>query len=107
MSLYDQRLIQLVKLLREFHPRKIYAFGSLTRSKGSRDSDIDIAAVLDSEVDTIELKRKFALRLWETHYPFDLEPDIHMIPVNIFTERLRSGDPFITNVAGGKLIYES
>ena len=105
MNTYEERLLQLIKILKEFQPEKIYAYGSRAQGKAKAGSDIDVAVVVRDEVDTLDVRRKIALRLWETHYPYDLEPDVHVIPTDVFEKRLTKGDPFITSVAEGRLVY--
>ena len=107
MSLYDQRLGQLVEILREFKPEKVYAYGSWIKGGGSDKSDIDLAMVVKQGVDTLSVKRQLALKLWERKYPYDLEPDVQVIQEGVFNYRLSKGDPFISNIAKGRLVYGS
>lgn len=107
MSIYDDRLNQLVKVLREFKPEKVYAYGSWVKGKAGETSDIDVAMVMKGGVDTLEVRRQIALRLWENKYPYDLEPDVRVISEDIFNYRLSRGDPFISNIAKGRLVYGS
>lgn len=105
MTLYQQRLQQVLDVLKEFRPDKIYSYGSWVNGNPARDSDVDLAVIVDNGADLVALKRKLAVRLWEEHYPYDLEPDIHFIPKGKFDYRLAKGDLFITNVAKGNVIY--
>lgn len=105
MSKYKKRLKQLVDILAEFKPKRIYAFGSWVWGKNKADSDIDLAMVVKKGTDTLEVRRKFALKLLDNKYPYDLEPDLKVIPEDIFNYRLSKGDPFVSSVANGRVIY--
>lgn len=105
MTIYQQRLQQLLDVLKEFHPEKVYSYGSWVSGEPKDESDVDMAVIVDDKTDVLALKRQLAMRLWEEQYPYDLEPDIHFIPREVFNYRLSKGDPFITSVAKGKLIY--
>lgn len=107
MDIYQQRLKLLLRVLQEFNPQRIYAYGSWANNSAQSDSDVDLAVVVEDSADILTLKRQFALRLWEEKYPFDLEPDVHIIPKRRFNYRLSKGDPFITNVVKGKIVYGS
>ena len=107
MNIYDQRLDQLVDILREFKPERVYAYGSWVKGGAGEESDIDLALVVGKGVDTLDLKKKLALRLWERKYPFDLEPDVQVVARDVFDYRLSRGDPFISNIAQGRLVYGS
>lgn len=107
MSLYDQRLDQLVDILRELKPERVYAYGSWVKGAAGEASDIDLAMVVRSGRDTLVIKQELALKLWERRYPYDLEPDIQVIPEDVFDYRLSRGDPFISNIAKGRLVYGS
>ncbi|OGM27069.1 hypothetical protein A2627_01920 [Candidatus Woesebacteria bacterium RIFCSPHIGHO2_01_FULL_39_28] len=107
MSKYEKRLKQLVEILSEFKPEKIYTYGSWTKGSAKKDSDIDLALVVKTNSDTLELKREIAVKLFDEKYPYDLEPDIRVITKDVFNYRLSKGDPFVSNVAAGRLIYES
>lgn len=107
MNKYEQRLNDIISILLEFDPQKIYAYGSWTKGTAKSDSDIDLAVVVNENADVLRIKRKFAERLWEKRYPYDLEPDIRLVPKDIFEYRLSKGDPFITSVVSGKLVYGS
>lgn len=107
MSLYDQRLDQLVDILRELKPERVYAYGSWTKGKAGEASDIDLAMVVKRGVDSLEVKKQLALKLWEKRYAYDLEPDIQVIAEDVFNYRLSRGDPFISNIAKGRLVYGS
>lgn len=105
MSIYDQRLGQLVEILREFKPERIYAYGSWVKGGAGEKSDIDLAMVVGRGVDTLAVKKKLALKLWEKKYPYDLEPDVQVVSRDVFDYRLSRGDPFISNIAKGRLVY--
>lgn len=106
-QLYETRLRQLVEILREFKPEKIYAFGSWAWGKGNKDSDIDLLMVVPPDIDRLDIKRRFSTRLFDSDYPYDLDPDLHVVAKDRFEYRLAKNDFFISNVVKGKLVYES
>jgi len=107
MTKYEQRLKQLVNIVKEFNPEKVYVYGSWVWGKAKRDSDIDLMMVVKKGVDTLKIRQKIESRLFNSGYPYDLSPDIHVVEKNIFEYRLSKGDPFISDVAKGKLVYTS
>jgi len=107
MSIYDQRLDQLIEILREFKPEKVYAYGSWVKGGAGEASDVDLAMVVGVDEDTLAIKKQLALKLWERKYPYDLEPDVQVISRDVFDYRLSRGDPFISNIAKGRLVYGS
>lgn len=107
MDTYNQRLDQLVGILKTLRPVKVYAYGSRIWGKAGKDSDIDLMVVMPEGVNVWEVQRKIASKLWESDYSYDLEPDIHVAPRDKFEFRLRNGDPFVQNVVRGKVVYEA
>lgn len=107
MNLYEERLTQLAAILKELGPERIYVYGSWIHGSARSDSDIDVVMVVGPDANRLQLKRQLALRLYDAQYPYDLEPDVHIIPRDIFEDRIAKGDPFLTNVIKGKLLYES
>lgn len=107
MNLYEERLAQLTPILKTLAPERIYVYGSRIYGNSKTDSDIDVLVVVHPDADTIQLKRQLALSLYNARYPFDIEPDVHVVPRDIFDDRIAKGDPFLTNVIKGRLLYGS
>lgn len=91
----------------ELKPERIYVYGSWIHGNAESDSDIDLLVVVPPDANILQLKRHLAASLYDAGYPYDLEPDVHIIPRNIFTDRITRGDPFLTNVLKGKMLYGS
>lgn len=106
-KLYEKKLAQLVEILKEFKPKKIYAFGSWEWGKAHKDSDIDLAMIVKKGTDTLKIKTDFALRQLEDDSIEFEEPDLKVIPENIFDYRLSRGDPFVSDIVKGRIVYES
>lgn len=98
-------MTQLVNIIKEFDPEMVYAYGSWVWGKASKNSDIDLMMVVKEGTDTLKIRQKIESKLFNGGYPYDLSPDIHVVEKNIFEYRLSRGDPFISDVAKGKLVY--
>ena len=96
-------MTQLVNIIKEFDPEMVYAYGSWVWGKASKNSDIDLMMVVKEGTDTLKIRQKIESKLFNGGYPDDLSPDIHVVEKNIFEYRLSRGDPFISDVAKGKL----
>ena len=105
MTKYEKRLIQLVNILQGFNPEIVYAYGSWVWGKAREDSDIDLMMVVKEGIDTLTIKQEIESKLFDSGYPYDLRPDIHVVEKNVFEYRLTKGDPFISDVAKGKIVY--
>lgn len=105
MTKYEKRLNQIVEILKGFKPEKIYVFGSRVWGDSKRESDIDIAMIVDPKTDRLETERKFYQKLIDTNYPYDIEPDLHIISKDVFEYRLVNEDPFVSDIAKGKVLY--
>lgn len=107
MTKYKQRLNHIVDVLKEFKPEMIYAYGSWVWGKSKKKSDIDLMVVVKEGVDTLKISQDIESKLFNSGYPYDLEPDIRVVEKSIFNYRLSKGDPFVSDVAKGKLVYTS
>ncbi len=107
MNPYEERLSQLTPILMELKPERIYVYGSWIRGKAESDSDIDLVVVVSPDANILQLKRHLAASLYDAVYPYDLEPDVRIISRNVFNDRITKGDPFLTNVIKGKMLYGS
>lgn len=105
MTRYKQRLNHIVNILKEFNPEMVYAYGSWVWGKSKKDSDIDLMVVVKKGADTLKISQDIESKLFNSGYPYDLEPDIHVVEEDTFNYRLSKGDPFVSDVAKGKLIY--
>lgn len=99
---YQQELKKIVdKIVANYKPEKIIAFGSTTSSDVNEDSDIDLLVIKND-------KRRLIDRIGDVSGMFE-----HTLPVDILVytpkeiEKLtRWGDPFIkTIVSEGKVLH--
>ena len=91
----DVNIINIVKryieeISKEFKIKEVYLFGSYAKGTNNVDSDIDIAVILESEIDTIDLM----VDLMMLTQNIDLRIEPHPIKVNDFEE----GNPFIDEI---------
>ena len=88
-------IINIVKkyideISKKFEIKSVYLFGSYAKGTNNQDSDIDVAIVLDSNIDTIDLM--IDLMLLTQNIDLRIEP--HPIKENDFEE----GNPFIDEI---------
>ena len=70
--------------------KEVYIFGSYTKGTNNEDSDIDIAIILDSNVNTIDLMVELMMMTQD----IDLRIEPHPIKVKDFEE----GNPFVEEI---------
>ena len=78
------------KISKKFKIKAVYLFGSYAKGTEHKDSDIDIAVILDSNSDTIDLMVELMM-LTEN---IDLRIEPHPIKTNDFEE----GNPFVDEI---------
>ena len=78
------------EISKKFNINEVYLFGSYAKGTEHEDSDIDIAVVLDSNSDTIDLMVELMM-LTEN---IDLRIEPHPIKTNDFEE----GNPFVDEI---------
>ena len=88
-------IINIVKkyideISKKFEIKSVYLFGSYAKGTNNQDSDIDVAIVLDSNIDTIDLM----IDLMILTQNIDLRIEPHPIKENDFEE----GNPFIDEI---------
>ena len=88
-------IINIVKkyideISKKFEIKSVYLFGSYAKGTNNQDSDIDVAIVLDSNIDTIDLM----IDLMMLTRNIDLRIEPHPIKENDFEE----GNPFIDEI---------
>ena len=106
MTKYEIRVKQLVAILKEFKPKKIYTYGSWVWGNAHEDSDIDLAMIVGKGIDTLQVRTNFALELLKDKNSAIAEPDLKVIPEDVFNYRLSRGDPFVSDIAKGRIVYE-
>ncbi len=92
------------KIVREIQPEKIILFGSYARGDFSRDSDLDLFIIKDSEESSRVMRRKVGTLLWGREFSVDL---IVRKPEEVVWN-LRARNPFYVYhiFKDGKVLYE-
>ena len=80
----------IVEISKQFKIKAVYVFGSYAKGTNDEDSDIDIAVVLDSDIDNIELM----VELMMLTQNIDLRIEPHPIKIHDFEE----GNPLVHEI---------
>lgn len=83
------------EISKKFNIKEVYIFGSYAKGTNNKDSDIDIAVILDSDIDTIDLM----VELMMLTQNIDLRIEPHPIKTNDFAE----GNPFVDEIKSSGL----
>lgn len=75
---------------KEFDIKEVYVFGSYAKGTNNENSDIDIAVVLDSDIDVIDLMVE--LMMFTKNIDLRIEP--HPFKLNDFEK----GNPFVDEI---------
>ena len=91
----DVNIINIVKkyineISKKFKIKGVYLFGSYAKGTDNKDSDIDVAIILDSDANTFDLM----LELMMLTQNIDLRIEPHPIKENDFEE----GNPFVEEI---------
>lgn len=91
----DVNIMNIVKkyidtISEKFNIKEVYIFGSYAKGTDNEDSDIDVAIVLDSNIDTLDLMVE--LMMFTENIDLRIEP--HPFKVVDFEE----GNPFIEEI---------
>lgn len=78
------------EISKHYNIKEVYIFGSYAKGTSHEDSDIDIAIVLDSSIDTIDLM----IELMMLTQNIDLRIEPHPIKERDFEE----GNPFVDEI---------
>lgn len=78
------------EISKKFKIKEVYLFGSYANGTNREDSDIDIAVVLDSDINSLDLM----LDLMLLTQNIDLRIEPHPIKINDFEE----GNPFVEEI---------
>lgn len=102
----DTDVVQMIveKLRADYSPKKVILFGSRVVGSRSRDSDIDLLIIKDTQESFFDRLASARLVVTGTHrgIPLDL---IVLTPEELET-RLRKGDQFLREIAeNGRLLY--
>lgn len=78
------------EISKKFNIKEVYVFGSYAKGTNHEDSDIDIAIVLDSNSDTIDLMVELMILTQKV--------DLRIEPHPIKTKDFEEGNPFIDEI---------
>lgn len=101
---YEQKIDQLVEILKTLDPEKIILFGSAARGRLQDDSDIDLCII--KRGDRLKIKQKIWGVLRKEGYNWEIEPDIHVYNPKTYLDWLNRKDPFIEEIEKGRVCYE-
>lgn len=101
---YQLKAQQVAEIFKQSHPVKIVLFGSGARGKTTMGSDLDICLIKDGN--PLEIKKNLWALLRKAGYDWEIEPDIHVFSPSQYADYLERGDPFVEEIAKGKVLYE-
>lgn len=78
------------EISKKFIIKEVYIFGSYAKGTNNEDSDIDVAVILESNIDTIDLM----IELMMLTQNIDLRIEPHPIKINDF----KQGNPFVDEI---------
>lgn len=103
-KVYKEEIKKIIVTLATQKPEKIILFGSLAKGEVHPESDIDICFI-KNHVNPLRTKRALRELLWKKGYSWEKEPDIHVYDLQVYRDWLSRGDPFVTEIEKGKVVY--
>ena len=102
---FDEEIKSIVKqLIHLYRPEKVVLFGSLAEGKINQGTDIDLF-IIKSEVPELGVDR---IRQLDTIIKYSLATDFIIYKPTEVEQRLKLGDPFVTNILKeGKILYDA
>lgn len=104
LQLYQQKTLQLKKILGKISPEKIILFGSTVAGKIKSDSDLDLCVI--KQGNPLEIKKNIWDILTDEGYNWEIEPDVHIYSPTLFSDYLKRNDPFVAEIVKGEILYE-
>ena len=101
---YKRDIKKIVNAFKKHDPERIILFGSAASGRIHTESDIDIC-FLKENADSLQTKRALRESLWISGYSWEREPDIHVFDTKLYRNWLLRGDPFVSEVEKGKIVY--
>jgi predicted nucleotidyltransferase len=100
----DSNLLRIVEqIVGQFHPRKIILFGSQSYGRPTKDSDVDLLVVMETEGNPLHMAARIAAAV---DHPFPL--DILVMRPADLENALEEGNIFETEVMSkGMVLYEA
>jgi len=91
-------------IVEKFHPEKIILFGSWAKGTAREDSDLDVLAVVDGDIPSLDMASQINLCFWGRKFRMDL---LARKPLEIDLA-LRDHHPFYSEIfRTGRVIYGS
>ncbi len=91
------------KIVREYQPEKIILFGSYAWGKPTKDSDVDLFIIKETEKNIFARNREVGRIVFGSRIAIDA---LVYTPEQ-FKSRERMGDPFVQKIINnGKVVYE-
>ncbi len=102
---FEQEIQNIVRqLINLYKPQKVILFGSLAGGKISQGTDIDLF-IIKNEVPELGVDR---IRQLDTIIKYNLATDFIIYKPIEVDQRLKLGDPFVTNILKeGKILYDA
>lgn len=100
---YQKHIQQILEVIKDINPERVILFGSVAVGRFKEDSDLDICVI--KKGDKLKIKRSISRKLWEGDYDWEVEPDIHVYDPIVYQDWLSRGDPFLTEIEKGKVLY--
>ena len=90
------------QIAKEYKPEKIILFGSYAWGEPTKDSDIDLLVVKDSDKNSLEMNREVSRIIFGR----GMAMDILVYTSKQLEKRRRMGDPFLMNILNsGQILY--
>ena len=102
----DQLIARIAERIgREYKPQKVILFGSYARGKPTKDSDIDLFIVKDTDARMVDRFVEVKQLIYDPQLRIPVSPLVYT-PEEL-EERLDMGDDFVKEVMSeGKVLYE-
>lgn len=102
----DDSLRKIANAVKLIGGKKLILFGSQARGKGNKDSDLDLCVVVREGDNPLAVQKKLRLKLWDTGYNWQWPLDLHVFSESVYKKRLLEGDPFVSEIGKGVVLYE-
>ena len=102
----DRQITRIVETIgREYEPQQIILFGSYARGKPTKDSDIDLFIIKDTNANRIDRFVQVKRIIYDPQLRIPVSPLVYT-PREV-EERLNMGDDFVKEIVReGKVLYE-
>jgi len=104
-AFYDAETRKVVAILAKADPEKIIRFGSSVWGRLNQDSDIDLCVLKQYTDSVIREKQRLRRLLSRYKYAYPVDVELHIYSPQEYEERLRRGDLFLREIAGGEVVY--